>query len=93
MKNAKGFISGFILASLLVTPLPAIAKEVAKTIKGNENTVTLKVDKYQKKSQKVYIINKTVYVPMNSMAQLLHKKVSYDSKKNTITYSGSNGTH
>lgn len=93
MKNIKGFVFGFIAASLLITPLPVIAQEIAKTITGKENTVTLIVDKYQKKGQKVYIINNTVYVPMNSIAQLVHKKVNYDSKKNIINYSGSNGMH
>lgn len=91
MKNLKGFISGFVLASLLVTPLPVLAKEVAKKINVKENVVTIKADKYQKTGQKIYIINNTVYVPMRSIAQVLHKNVSYDSKRGIVNYSGGSG--
>lgn len=91
MKRLQGFFAG-VIATLMITGLFAVAKNVIETIAVIYNDITIKIDGEELVATDVngnvvepFIYNGTTYLPVRAIATAFDKDVAWDEETYTVS--------
>lgn len=87
-KQAKGFLMGLLVATLLMNT--AVGETVKKSIEVVYNSVNLIVNGEKVNADNI-LYNGTTYVPLRSIAEMLGKEVGWDQETNTASIDDKTG--
>ncbi|HEX9060907.1 MAG TPA: copper amine oxidase N-terminal domain-containing protein [Clostridia bacterium] len=82
-RDFKIFITGFIIASILMFSISGFAEGLKKSILVTLNDVKLKVNGKKVEADN-FLYNGTTYVPLRAVANMLNKEVTWDGGSKTV---------
>ena len=85
-RSIRTFISGFIVACLLMLSFSSMAEEVSRSIDVAFNKINLKVNGSAVAVDNM-LFNGTTYAPVRAVAEMLGKEVLWDSSTNSANIS------
>lgn len=82
-KEAKGFIAGILITSIISAGIPAFASNAAKAINLSFNSVKIALNGKQVPVENL-VYNGSTYVKLTQVCDLIGKTASYDKKTKTV---------